>query len=202
MISDADMKQTIEDTKRIDIRYMRKQGLLKPGMMGQLLWTFRGQPNGDIRYLTHKDHLAINYCYRAAGGPDWEPVSQVIRFDYTTCHFGGQRTWFLCPACSRRVAVLCGAGKLFLCRHCHQLPYESQLLDDLCRMIEQKHKLGRRIFEYYEYGEGWGKAKGLHWKTYERLYQRYSELEDQCQQGIYERFNHLPDSLSLSALQH
>ena len=187
------MKTTTEQVKRIDVRYMRQQGLLKPGMNGQLFWSTRGRPTGDIRYHTHKDHLAINYRYRAASGCDWEPVSQIIRFDYTACSFGGQRTWFLCPSCSRRVGVLYGSGKLFRCRHCHQLPYESQLLDDLCRMIEQKHRLGRRLFAYYDYGDGWGKAKGMHWKTYERLYQRYSELEATCTRQIASRFGGLND---------
>lgn len=171
------MKLTIEETKRIDIRYMRKQGLLKPGITGQLLWSVRGQPSGDIRYQTHQDHLAIDYRYRAGGGSDWEAVSQVIPFERTGCHYGGQRTWFLCPACSRRVAVLCSAGKLFLCRHCYQLPYESQLLDPVCRLIEQKHKLGRRTFEYYEYGEGWGRPKGLHWRTYKKNLKKIMALD-------------------------
>lgn len=185
------MKQTIEDTKRIDIRYMRKQGLLKPGMTGQLLWTRSGQPNGDIRYQTHQDHLAISFHYRAAGGLVWEQVSQDILLERTDCHYGGQRAWFLCPCCSRRVAVLCGAGKLFLCRHCHQLPYESQLLDPICRLIEQKHKLGWRTFEYYEYGEGWGKPKGMHWRTFWNLERQYLELYGICESLIAKKLNGL-----------
>lgn len=31
-----DKRTTIEETKRIDIRYMRQQGLLKPGWSGSL----------------------------------------------------------------------------------------------------------------------------------------------------------------------
>jgi hypothetical protein len=33
------------------------------------------------------------------------------------------------------------------------------------RLISQKHKLGVRIFEHYDYGEGWGKKKGMHWSS-------------------------------------
>jgi hypothetical protein len=46
-------------------------------------------------------------------------------------------------------------------------------------VISQKHKLGERIFEHYDCGEGWGKKKGLHWKTFNRLHARYQALENQ-----------------------
>lgn len=51
-------------------------------------------------------------------------------------------------------------------------------------LVEQKDKLGERIFEYYEGGDGWGKKKGMHWKTYNRLYVRYQLLEQKWNQYI------------------
>jgi hypothetical protein len=53
-----------------------------------------------------------------------------------------------------------GYARLFLCRHCYGLPYASNTEDALNRSASQKYKLGERIFEYYEYGDGWGKRKG------------------------------------------
>ena len=96
---------TLEETKRIDIRYMRKQGLLKPSAMGSLRWTRGGEPNGDIRYFCHQNYLQLNYRYRENGG-EWQPIEQRIHFDRTFCHYGGERLWFLCPRCNRRVGVL------------------------------------------------------------------------------------------------
>jgi len=182
-------KTTTDQAKRIDVRYMHQQGLLKPGMTGQLQWSVNGHPSGDIRYQTHEDHLSIHYQYRTAGG--WEPIDERIAFSRSHCHFGGQRLWFLCPDCSRRVAVLYGTGKLFRCRHCHQLPYESQQIDSISRLIEQKHKLGRRMFEHYEYGSGWGRKKGMHQTTYERLLERYFHMEDDYHHQLQERFPEL-----------
>jgi hypothetical protein len=46
-------------------------------------------------------------------------------------------------------------------------------------VISQKHKLGERIFEHYDCGEGWGKKKGLHWKTFNRLLSRYQAMDNQ-----------------------
>ncbi len=167
---------TIEETKRIDIRYMKKQGLLKPGFGGSLKWSCGGRPNGDIRYSCYRDRLQLNFRYREHGC-DWQPAEQIIYFDRTPCNYGGERLWFLCPRCERRVGILCGHGVLFLCRHCCRLPYASQQESYMGNLIIQQHKLGRRIFEHYEYGEGWGKKKGMHWTTYERLYKDYMRLD-------------------------
>lgn len=194
------MKLTVDETKKIDIRYMRREGLLKPGMTGHLRWSYRGQPTGNIHYQTHKDYIAINYRYKATDTAEWEPVSEHIILEQTPCHFGGYRQWFKCLGCTRRVAVLCQRGKSFRYRHCHKLPYESQLLDDLCRLIEQKHKLGKRIFAFYEYGDGWGKRKGLHWKEYDRKLSKFMELDAQIHaglnrrnQGIERQIGYMPD---------
>ena len=139
---------------------MRKNKLLKPGYMGNLRWTRNGEPNGDIRYACYQSHLQLNYRYRE-GEDEWKPIEQQIYFERTPCHYGGERLWFLCPRCNRRVGVLCAYDVHFLCRHCYQLPYSSQQESRIDRIISQKHKLGARIFEHYEYGEGFGKKKGI-----------------------------------------
>jgi hypothetical protein len=186
-------KTTTEEVKRIDVRFMRKQGLLKPNTQGSLNWTCAGRPSGDIRYSCYQHALHLHYRYRQSG-EDWQPVEQQISIERTPCHYGGDRPWFRCPNCHRRVAILYSAGRLFLCRHCYQLPYESQQVDKISRLIAQKHKLGERIFERYEYGEGWGKKKGMHWRTFERLLARYEQLEQAYLKRLAQRF---PEALDL-----
>lgn len=169
---------TLDDVKRIDIRYMKRRGMLKAGWGGSLNWTRCGEPSGEINYLCYNDHLQLNFRYREHGG-DWQSMEQRITFDRTSCNYGGERLWFLCPRCSKRVGLLCCDGPLFLCRHCYQLPYASQQQGRMDRLIDQKHKLGEQLFEHYDYGEGWGKKKGMHWKTYHCLHARYKALERQ-----------------------
>lgn len=169
-------KTTTDSTKAIDIRYMRKHGLLKPINKGSLSWKCNGEAMGYIDYQCFEDHLELNYRYRINGG-DWQPMKQKIQLDETHCHYGGKRYWFRCSHCNRRVALLYCDGALFLCRHCYDLTYFSRQQSPMSRAIEQKHKLGQRIFEHYEYGEGWGKRKGMHWATFYRLLRRYDRLE-------------------------
>lgn len=43
----------------------------------------------------------------------------------TSTGHGGQRYWFICPACKTRVAKLYVQVSLIACRHCHGLKYRS-----------------------------------------------------------------------------
>jgi hypothetical protein len=58
---------------------------------------------------------------------DDQSYTNQIDVDITKCNYGGERFWFLCPGCRRRVGVLyCGISDLrLLCRHCRNLAYES-----------------------------------------------------------------------------
>ncbi|MEH6814780.1 MAG: hypothetical protein V7677_19775, partial [Motiliproteus sp.] len=165
-------KTTLEQTRRIDIRFMKKQGLLVADRGGSLSWSCNGEPDGNINYRCYENSLELNFKSRSPG-EEWESVKQTILFDRTPCNYGGERLWFRCPHCDRRVGILSGHGSLFLCRHCYQLPYGSQNEGRIGRLISQKHKLGERIFEHYDHGDGWGKKKGMHWKTFNRLHARY-----------------------------
>jgi len=108
-------------------------------------------------------------------------------FSRTACNYGGERLWFLCPHCGKRVAVLYGVDARFLCRHCYNLPYASQGKGKLDRLIDQKHKLGDRIFEDYD-GYGWRRRKGMHKRTFDRLYEQYWRLDMAIDDGIAGRF--------------
>ncbi len=183
-----DKKKTIEETKRIDIRFMKKRGFLKPSVQGTLMWSSGGQPRGNINFSCRKDYLKLDFNYRY-NREGWQPVEQKIWFDRTPCNYGGERLWFKCPSCTRRVAVLCSGGKLFLCRHCYDLPYSSKQEGYLDRLSSKKHKLGQRLFEHYEYGNGWGKKKGMHQKTFDRLFEEYIILEQQWDR-MFEKYIH------------
>ncbi len=182
-----DKKLTLNETNRIDIRYMRKQGMLKPGAAGILSWTSGNKPSGKINYKCFEDSLILNFKFRR-NSEEWESVEQQIFFETTPCNYGGSRKWFLCPGCNHRVGILSSKSKLFLCRHCCDLSYSSRSQGKLDRLINQKHQLGRRIFEHYEGGYGWQKKKWMHQKTFELLKDRYYDLDSLIIYEIGARF--------------
>jgi hypothetical protein len=179
-----DTQTTVEETKRIDICYMRKQGFLKPNTHGTLSWTYGGEPSGEINFATHDDYLQLNFRHKEHGS-EWQSIQQKIRFDCTPCHYGNSRKWFLCPGCYKRVAVLASNSPQFLCRHCNELPYSSQNEDRLYSLRRKRDKLGRRIFNDYDNGYGYKKTKGMHWKTFEVLRQQHSDIAQQYDRLFY-----------------
>ena len=170
-------KVAIEQTNRIDVRYMRREVLLRSGVSGTLSWSVGGKSKSSISFKCTDRCLFVKFQHRLSGG-EWKAIEQCILFEFTPCHFGGYRTWFQCPGCRKRVGVLCGYGELFLCRHCYRLPYRSKSENRRGRLLLKKHKLGERIFETYEQGTGWQKKKGMHQKTFNPLYKQYKQLEE------------------------
>ncbi|MCP4284866.1 MAG: hypothetical protein GY792_10505 [Gammaproteobacteria bacterium] len=161
-------KTTAEEVHRVDIRYMRKQGLLRrPGSTGSLSWSCGGEQTGSIRYRVERDRLVLMYRHRS-GGDDWQGIEEPVWFDRTPCNFGGERLWFLCPHCSKRVAVLYGAGARFLCRHCYDLPYASQIETYMDRMMRRARKVRDRLGVSGDLSEPiWRKPKGMHQTTFD-----------------------------------
>jgi hypothetical protein len=88
--------------------------------------------------------------------------------------------WFVCPGagCGRRVAVLYGPGRYFLCRHCCDLVYESQRENGVYRALHRaqsiRERLGGSASMMAPFPE---KPKGMHHETYWRLREEHDEAE-------------------------
>jgi hypothetical protein len=75
---------TLEETRRIDIRYMRKKGLLRPYSAGTLSWKCGDDSSGYINYSVKPNGLELRYRVREYN-EEWESVKQFVLFDYTSC---------------------------------------------------------------------------------------------------------------------
>ena len=77
----------------------------------------------DIRVLQEKGfNSSHSYSFQNLRAGDF---SEDVEVTTTSCFFGGERHWFLCPLCHKRVAALYLKGS-FGCRDCHNLIYASQ----------------------------------------------------------------------------
>lgn len=96
-------------------------------VIGELKWKRGEAVNGvGFRVSTRERRMTLTYAPTTPSGTK-ERVGCDIGLDATSCHFGGWRWWFLCPAvCYRRVAILYFDGERFACRKCHGLAYASQ----------------------------------------------------------------------------
>jgi len=159
---------TVDDYPRIDIRDMKRRGKLEPGASGTLSWACHGRLVGTVNYECHRNRLdLIQHSER-----------HTVQFETTPCNYGGRRKWFLCPGCTRRVAVLCDVGGSFLCRHCHDLRYLSQNQSRLRRLISRRQHIAKRIFEGGDTQRQF-KRKGMHYHTFAQGLERYFEIGQQ-----------------------
>ena len=187
-----DRQTTIEETKRLDIRHL--QDSIRLGYAGRYTWSAGGSPAGSIDYRVEHDRLVLDYRVRVHGG-EWESIEEPVQLSRTPCNYGGERLWFLCPACSKRVAVLASHGKRFVCRHCHKLPYGSQQDGYMERMQRKARKVRKKLGATNNLTESiWRKPKGMHQKTFDRLRQEEQAANHAAimamgrQLGILERF--------------
>jgi hypothetical protein len=134
-------------------------------------WSRGEQQVGSLLLALQPEDVVLTYRYRVGGG-DWESVRQVVTLDWTPCHYGDERPWFRGTGCRQRIAVLCGAGQWYLCRHCYALPYGSQqetAEDRHCRKVRKiRDRLGASP-NLMESSWPWHKPKGMHGRTWERL---------------------------------
>jgi hypothetical protein len=177
-------KTTTDECHSVDVRYLQRNGLLKPGGWFSLRWSRAGRETGSIGGVVsgdaRPDRVTLLYRPRRGLGGEWEDVREPVELAWTACNFGGERPWFICPGagCGRRVAVLYGPGRYFLCRHCYDLRYESQRENKMYRALHRAQDIRQRLGGSANMTEPFpDKPKGMHWRTYERLWWEHHEAE-------------------------
>ncbi|GGK58112.1 hypothetical protein [Amphritea balenae] len=156
----------IEDTLQLDIRDLKRQGVLNGNGSGMLSWPVK-QLSAEYSIGSAEVVLKAPWLVGKQG--------QHIFLSPSDCNFGGQRQWFECGACFRRVASLCCLNGLFRCRHCYCLPYRTQGMTKEARQFVKLNKLEQLIFDRYDNGFRC-KKYGMHWKTYMKLMTQYVNM--------------------------
>ncbi len=171
-------KTTTKEFLCVDIRIMHRQGQLRPNAFTVIT---DEADHAEIQLVAQSDQITIRHGIRLLAGYR-ELARQTVKLDKTPCNYGGQRSWFRCPGCDRRVAALYGEklanstsvkNRRFKCRSCHNLVYPSQRETWSERMHRKAEKISRRM------GGRWGdKPKGMHWRTYNRLADEAKHFRD------------------------
>ncbi len=167
---------TTDDYVRMDVSYMAREGLLRDGVARNLTWSSRGREIASISFRTEADRIVLRYRHQQQG-KDWESLEYAVYLERTPCHYGGSRTWFLCPArgCGRRTAFLYG-GRIYACRRCYRLVYQSQRQTQCDRATDRAWNLLKRLkADHYMtiFDPEPIRPKGMHQKTFLRLSQQY-----------------------------
>jgi len=162
-------KRVVEDCLDIDIRYLARMGLLSRRAMKTfiLTWLHNGIETDQVKVSALSKKVTLHYQQLLQGENTYR--EQHVTIVYTPCHYGRQRPWFRCPNCISRCAIIYLGNQGFHCRKCYQLPYRSQQMCKLDRLISKRVTLEEKLFN---------SNKGLHYRTRERLKDRLNEIEN------------------------
>ncbi len=180
-----DKKTTTSECHSVDVRYLQRENLLRSGHSFSLRWSRAvretGSIGGIVEGMETPERVILLYRYRSSGqGKEWEDVRESILLSWTACNFGGERPWFICPGagCSRRVAVLYGPGRYFLCRHCYDLSYQSQRDNAMYRALHKAQGIRERLGGSANMMEPFPeRPKGMRHETYRQLREEHDEAQ-------------------------
>lgn len=162
---------------RLDIRVMHRRGLLWAGGSNAWNWNSGGEHAGSVRFTVDTDSMRLTYNINEAD------ASQIIATTTTPCAYGGSRSWFSCPLCGGRIAVLYMRSGRFACRSCQRISYTSQTGSERARLYAKYHRL-RALVDA-------GKPKWQRWATFNRLEDRLARADERalgCLALVVERF--------------
>lgn len=155
-----------EGCVRLDVRRLAKQAVFAIPRRGSWQWwdSERGATVAFVQFQSTATNLLLDYCL--AG----RQVSQELTVVSTRCHFGGHRSWFQCPFCSSRVALLYLRVPGFGCRRCSQVAYSSQSEDHIDRLGRRQYRIESRL------GPNLTRPKGMQKATYDCLKRDWLEF--------------------------
>lgn len=162
------------DWMPLDIRKIARKGLLVPGCSFTWKWLVNDrQVAGTSIQVDFVKSMVLSYRMKSTD----EVVEQRVQTQASLCHLGGQRHWFTCPRCSKRVALLYAPGLYFACRQYGGLGYATQKEGAGDRASSKANKLRKRLgWEAGILNGNGSKPKGMHWKTYQRLKSQHDAL--------------------------
>lgn len=137
-------RQQAEDSYRIDLRHLKRCGFVRNGFTGSWNWSCGGEPTGSVGIEWRESAMYLRYTIGDGSGGRRDG-SQSVATERTPCPFGGERHWFLCPACNTRRLMLVMRWGRFACTQCQKISYRSQSGDALDRACNRYHRLAALV---------------------------------------------------------
>lgn len=177
-----------ENLPGLDVREVQKRGLLMPGTAFRWFWKTRVERIASIDLVVRsREEVTLGYTWRDRKREKGETINERVDLDWTPCHYGGERVWFKCPRCGKRVAILWGRRR-FLCRGCNEVAYATENMTKLDRLITKWIAMGEKLgFAPDDFGP-MIKPKRMHATTFERLRREYRKLDEQLDLAMHERY--------------
>lgn len=171
-------RRCTDELQALDIRQLAREGHLVMGRMTWDSWGTRNHVSATLHTSAQPDGLWVELRTRAPGENTWCAFNRLLTLERTAMHLGGERVWWHCPRCDKRVAILYG-GRELACRHCWGLTYRCRNETREDSASRQANKLRRKL--------GWpvgilndigGRPKGMHHATYLKLLNEHAKRSE------------------------
>ena len=128
-------------------------------------------------------YIEVSYTHRS------KPYQYPIQLSKSACHYGGHRFWWLCPKCHQRTSILYCAG-LYVCRHCINANYGSQLQQPIDRLFSRIADIRARLGWQQGVIHGIGaRPRYMHSKTLDRLVTEHYQLSAKVWQSTFDKIH-------------
>lgn len=136
----------VEQYPAIDLRVLKRAGLLKPGECTYDTLRWRNQDLGTLEVrifidLSDEDDASLRIVVDEANAA----INQTVEIECVACPYGGIRAYFRCPLNRSRCQLLFSVNGLFASRKAHRLAYASQSENELSRAHRKVRKLNRQV---------------------------------------------------------
>jgi hypothetical protein len=192
-------RPTADAACKIDLAWMLREGLAREGsrIPGTLSWSCGGSPAGSISFTAIMDEPGeerLELSYRRGTGDDAEDVRQTVYLAFTQPHYGGKRWWMVCPFHHIRIGKLYlpPGGDRFASRQAWRLGYHSQRIAGRDKPFEALFRIQKKLGCKQGWEAGLFRPKGMHWRTFNRHFKRYWELDARCtveMMGVLDRLS-------------
>ena len=159
----------VEQFPVIDLRVLKRAGLLKPGECTYDTLHWRNQ---DLEALEVRIFVDLSDEGDASIRMAGDVTLQRAAIECVACPFGGYRCYFLCPLSGTRCEQLFLVDGIFASRKAHRLTYASQNENELSRARRKVRKLHRQVEgdTRYDHPRGrnrWSKMQRMRVAKYE-----------------------------------
>lgn len=133
----------------------------------------------QVFYDIIDDELQLSYSYNGKAKKDR------IKLCYLSNNYGGQRMYFYCPRCGKRIRFLCATQRGFVCRWCGNLNYHVQQSSREDILMDRIEKILRILEVDMTFLNKWERAcfsdiekpRYMRWEKYGRLMLRLLDAQ-------------------------
>jgi hypothetical protein len=128
----------------LDADFIASWDAYTPGRLTVIDFDDDDLPTLTYEMQSERDCFRVFYEWKS-GDDEPEVIQSRVYLDRRPCRFGGNRTFFIAPCCSRRVLRLAVLSSGLMCGKCGGVTWKSRREQPSQRLVRKANKLSARL---------------------------------------------------------